>query len=285
MRAITLIACMAMLCVGTHAHANTLIYDFPLEADQNPIPNSSTGTGNCSVTLNDETGEVSVDCTFSGLDGPATAAHLHGLAEPGVNAKALVTLTATKATEGIIIGTGVLDPAEVTGMIDGLTYLNVHSQEFPAGELRGQVSVPFLINPGLNDAWSNRSTAGQGFLVVVFPDSGTMFVAWFTYDTERPPDDVMAILGEPGHRWLTAQGPYDGDTATLDVFLTAGGVFNMIEPVPETSDPIGSITIVWRNCKNGTLTYDIPSLELMNSIQISRVALDNVALCEALNAQ
>ena len=112
-----------------------------------------------------------------------------------------------------------------------------------------------------------------------------MFVAWFTYDTERPPDDVMAILGEPGHRWLTAQGPYDGDTATLDVFLTAGGVFNMIEPVPETSDPIGSITIVWRNCKNGTLTYDIPSLELMNSIQISRVAQDNVALCEALNAQ
>jgi len=33
-------------------------------------------------------------------------------------------------------------------------------------------------------------------------------MAWFTHDTERPDTGVEAILGEPGHRWLTAQGPY-----------------------------------------------------------------------------
>ena len=285
MRTIALIAGTALLCSATQAHASIFVYDFPLEAGQNPIPNSSEGTADCSATLDDDTGQVSVDCTFSSLDGPATGAHLHGLAGRGENAEPLITLTATRATEGIIIGSGVLDPADVSGMKDGLTYINLHTQAVPTGELRGQVSVPFLINPGLNDAWFNQATAGQGFLIVVLPDSGTVFVAWFTYDTERPPDDVTAILGDPGHRWLTAQGPYAGDTATLDVFQTTGGVFNMTEPAPETSDPIGSITIVWRNCKNGTLTYDIPSLELMNSIQISRVAPDNVALCEALNAQ
>jgi len=64
----------------------------------------------------------------------------------------------------------------------------------------------FQINPGLNDAWYNPATDGQGFLVTVFPDIQEMFVAWFTFDTERPPEDVTAQLGDPGHRWLTAQG-------------------------------------------------------------------------------
>jgi sugar lactone lactonase YvrE len=72
----------------------------------------------------------------------------------------------------------------------------------------------FVINAGLNDAWFNASTPGQGFFVTVFPDSGQVFLAWFTYDTERPDESVTAILGEPGHRWLTAFGPYEGDTAT-----------------------------------------------------------------------
>ena len=57
--------------------------------------------------------------------------------------------------------------------------------------------VPLLvINAGLNDAWFNPKTAGQGFFFTVFPESKQMFLSWFTYDTERPPEDVTAILGE-----------------------------------------------------------------------------------------
>ena len=53
----------------------------------------------------------------------------------------------------------------------------------------------FKINPGLNDAWYNPATAGQGFLVTVFPDRKEIFLAWFTFDTERPPEDVTATTG------------------------------------------------------------------------------------------
>jgi len=74
-----------------------------------------------------------------------------------------------------------------------------------ASVLSGQ---DFQINAGLNDAWYDPETAGQGFLITVFPDIGQMFLAWFTYDVERPGEGVTAQLGEPGHRWLTAQGPY-----------------------------------------------------------------------------
>jgi hypothetical protein len=58
------------------------------------------------------------------------------------------------------------------------------------------------INAGLNDAWFNLDTDGQGLLIVVFPEIEQVFIAWFTYDTERPPADVVAFLQEPGHGHL-----------------------------------------------------------------------------------
>jgi PKD repeat protein len=141
---------------------------------------------------------------------------------------------------------------------------------------------PIVINSGMSDAWFNSATDGQGMLIIAWEDSKFMFMAWFTFDVERPPEDVMAILGEPGHRWLTASGPYEGDTATLDVFLTSGGVFDSAEPPAITDqEPIGTVTIKWTSCTAGTLTYNIPSLGLMGDIPIERIVLDNVPLCEA----
>ena len=139
------------------------------------------------------------------------------------------------------------------------------------------------INPGLNDAWYNPDTNGQGFLITVFPDRKEMFLAWFTYDTERPPEDVTALLGEPGHRWLTAQGTYEGDTANLTIFVTEGGVFNSVTPVTETDlAGDGTITIEFVDCTEGLVNYEITSLDITGVIPIQRISPDNVALCETL---
>ena len=43
------------------------------------------------------------------------------------------------------------------------------------------------------------------------------------------------------------------------------------------------LTIVFEDCENATLTYELTDPELMGSIALTRIALDNVALCEALN--
>jgi hypothetical protein len=139
----------------------------------------------------------------------------------------------------------------------------------------------FSINAGMNDAWFNPETNGQGVLVAVFKETGVLFLAWFTFDVERPPEDVTAILGEPGHRWLTAQGPFEGDTATLDVFVSSGGVFDSPEPVVPPPVSVGTITIKWHDCTSATLTYDIESAG-QGEIPLVRAAPDNVALCEAL---
>jgi DNA-binding beta-propeller fold protein YncE len=144
----------------------------------------------------------------------------------------------------------------------------------------------FNINAGLNDAWYNPITDGQGFLITVFPEIQEMFVAWFTFDTERPPEDVTAMLGEPGHRWLTAQGPYGGDTANLTIFVTEGGVFDAAEPAAAT-DPAGdgTLTIEFADCANGLVSYEITSLGISGEIPIQRIAPDNIAFCETLGGQ
>lgn len=144
---------------------------------------------------------------------------------------------------------------------------------------------PFEINAGLNDAWFNRATPGQGFLLTVFPDRKEMFLAWFTFDTQRPPEDAVALLGEPGHRWLTAQGPYDGDTAELTIFVTEGGEFDAIEPKATTDlEGDGTLTIQFADCNAGLVSYEITSLGISGEIPIERIVLDNVPLCESLIA-
>ena len=139
----------------------------------------------------------------------------------------------------------------------------------------------FMINPGLNDAWFNKATDGQGMLITVFPDIAMMFLAWFTYDLERPGEEVEAQLGEPGHRWLTATGPYAEDRAVLDIDRVSGGVFDSGVP-PVEHNPDGTMVVEFTGCKEGTVSYDITSVDRQGVIPIERIALDNVALCEAL---
>lgn len=137
------------------------------------------------------------------------------------------------------------------------------------------------INAGLNDAWYNPATPGQGFFVTVFPDIEMMFLAWFTYDTERPADNAQANLGEAGHRWLTALGPYEGNVADLKIELTSGGVFNAANPATTSVDD-GMIMVEFDGCNAATVMYDILSAGVAGEIPIERIALDNVPACEAL---
>jgi hypothetical protein len=143
------------------------------------------------------------------------------------------------------------------------------------------VDCPFLINTNLNDVWFNTFTSGQGFLIIVFPQMKELFVAWFTFDVERPPEDAVAILGGPGQRWLTAQGPYEGDTANLTLYVTKGGVFDSVSPDTTTdAEEDGTMIIEFANCEEGLVNYEITSLGISGEIPIQRIVTDNVPACE-----
>lgn len=148
-------------------------------------------------------------------------------------------------------------------------------------------TTPGLLTPGMNDAWYDPQTDGQGFFIAVFPGLDRVSLAWFTYDIELPSGDAVASLGDPGHRWLTAIGPIDGNQATLDIVITSGGLFDTPTDVQRTEPPgsDGTIKLSFDSCNSGTVEYDIPSIERQGIIPIRRVANDNVALCKALNTE
>ena len=159
----------------------------------------------------------------------------------------------------------------------------VHENYVSCADITLSNGAVFAINAGLNDAWVNLDTLGQGFFFNVFPVLGKMFVAMFTYDTVRQPEGVTAMLGGPGQRWVTGFGDYADNLAILNLELTTGGIFNSILPEPGQDQGYGTFTIVFTDCNHATLTYDIPSLELHGVIELSRATPDNVDLCEALN--
>lgn len=140
-----------------------------------------------------------------------------------------------------------------------------------------------VVNGAFNDAWFDPATAGQGFFFTIYPELGRVFVANFTYDSERPPANVMAMLGEPGHRWLTGDGLLNGNEATLSVTLTSGGIFDSPTPRVSNETGYGSFEVEFISCDEIRLSYDLPAIPRTGTINLQRVSKDNVALCEALS--
>jgi hypothetical protein len=140
---------------------------------------------------------------------------------------------------------------------------------------------PFRISGGISDAWYDPESSGQGFFITVAEATQTIFMAWMTYDTERPDGSASAVLGDPGHRWLTAQGSYVDDTAVLEITITEGGIFDAGSPAPERRQD-GTLKLEFSSCVAGSVSYEIPSIGRQGVVPIRRISQDNVASCEKL---
>ena len=68
--------------------------------------------------------------------------------------------------------------------------------------------------------------------------------------------------------------------------MTSGGVFDTATDIQRTDPPgsDGTILLIFTSCNSGTVEYDIPSINRQGIVPIQRVAGDNIALCQALNA-
>ncbi len=74
--------------------------------------------------------------TFSHLSGPATAAHIH-LGTKGKSGPVLIPLCGP--CKSPVSGSVKVTDAQMTDLINGKTYVNVHTAKNPNGEIRGQV--------------------------------------------------------------------------------------------------------------------------------------------------
>lgn len=137
----------------------------------------------------------------------------------------------------------------------------------------------FTLSAGLNDAWYYPFTSGQGFFITVYPDSQTVFLSWYTYDTELPGDGPESLVGAEGQRWLVAQGPFAGNRAELELLSSSGGLFDRVSPESEL-ESVGFMTLQFEDCSRGSITYTLMTLFGGYMMPIERVASDNVGRCE-----
>jgi hypothetical protein len=146
------------------AGAATLNYVTTLSGANEDPPNASPGTGSAKVAIDTLAKTMQVYFEFADLLAPLTVAHIHGPTPvPGALTAGVMTATPTfpgapaGATSGSysnvfdMTDAASFNPAFVTSnggveaafdallaaIAEGRAYLNLHSSQFPAGEIRG----------------------------------------------------------------------------------------------------------------------------------------------------
>jgi hypothetical protein len=101
-------------------------------------PNTSAATGTADLDYDPASKKLSWKVTYTGLSGPATAAHFHGPAEAGKNAGVAVAIP--NAGTSPVEGSATLTDAQAADLVGGKYYINIHTAANPGGEIRGQVT-------------------------------------------------------------------------------------------------------------------------------------------------
>jgi CHRD domain len=109
-----------------------------LDAKSEVPANTSTATGSADLDYDAASKKLSWKVTYSGLTGPATAAHFHGPAEAGKNAGVAVAIP--NAASSPVEGSATLTDAQAADLEAGKYYINIHTAANPGGEIRGQVT-------------------------------------------------------------------------------------------------------------------------------------------------
>ena len=161
---------VAVLGLTAPAHANVIEYIATLSGPAENPSNASPGTGNTIVDFDNVAHTLRVRVNFSGLTSGTTASHIHAPATPPTGTAGVATTTPTFANFplGVLSGTydntldltqtssynpayvtanggttGSAETALTTALAAGQAYLNIHTTNFPGGEIRGfLVPVP-----------------------------------------------------------------------------------------------------------------------------------------------
>jgi hypothetical protein len=169
---------LLLLIAAVTARANPIDYIASLTGPREDPPNASPGTGFADVTFDLFAHMMRVQITFSGLIGTTTASHIHSpTALPFTGKAGVATQVPTFANFPLGVTAGTYDmtfdtsldstynPAFVAAnggsvaaaeaalaasLAAGTSYLNIHTTEFPGGEIRGFLAVP----EGFSTAWA-----------------------------------------------------------------------------------------------------------------------------------
>ncbi|UGQ44675.1 CHRD domain-containing protein [Massilia endophytica] len=170
--------CLAALALALgSAAAMAESYTTSMTGLQEVTPNDSPAVGAGIVTFDVTSHTITIGAVFTGLEAGVTAAHIHCCtADAGVGGAPVATMVPTFAgfPAGVTEGTYLMsfdtsmasfwNPAFITahggttsgaemalldGMNAGMAYLNIHTSEYPGGEIRGFLMLTPVPEPGM----------------------------------------------------------------------------------------------------------------------------------------
>jgi hypothetical protein len=135
--------CLATVLVlsslaSTGAFADTVALKANLQPSSEVPPRVSKGHGVVEANFDTTSKTLTWTATYAELSGPVTMAHFHGPAPVGQNAKPQIPVD-KGALASPMKGQATLTDQQITDLMAGQWYFNIHTAENPSGEIRGQV--------------------------------------------------------------------------------------------------------------------------------------------------
>src|ERR1022692_3096329 len=128
------IAFAGALALATPSMAAMMNFKASLSGKSEVPANTTAGSGSVTAAYDTDSKKLTWKGSYSGLTGPATAAHFHGPAAEGKNAGVMVPIS--PAFEG----SATLNDAQAKALVDGDMYVNIHTAANKGGEIRGQLT-------------------------------------------------------------------------------------------------------------------------------------------------
>ena len=169
---------------------------------------------------------------FTNLTGPASAMHIHGPAGPGTNAAVIVDLMPYLFTQGDPAAGGLIYAQipvtinEVTDLLADLYYINIHTTNNPAGEIRAQLIAQLNHPPVI--ACPAPATVECGSLTTLTnqvsdPDGDALVVVWSVNGTAIQTNELAAgTTKTPADVLFPAEFPLGTNNIAVTVTDAAG---------------------------------------------------------------
>ena len=124
------------VALATPSMAAMVNFKASLSGKSEVPPNTTAGTGSVTASYDTDSKKLTWKGSYSGLTGPASAAHFHGPAPSGKNAGVMVPISPNGPS---FEGSATLNDAQAKALMDGDMYVNVHTAANKAGEICGQL--------------------------------------------------------------------------------------------------------------------------------------------------
>ena len=169
-----------------------------LSGGQEVPPVSSTAKGFCRGEINEQEMRIAFSCQYSGLSSPSLGFDVHGGSFAGGNAPLVYHVGIGGGTNATFVFDFIATPQQLNDFKSNRFYFNVPSQNFPNGEIRGQIHLP---HSAYNDFDGDSRTD-----LTVYRNSNNTF-----YTLESTTGNLVEKqLGQPGDS-VSLTVDFDGD--------------------------------------------------------------------------